>query len=225
MRRLGISLGSLLLVLAIGGASAWGNLAVYSNPFTTRAAVADLKKVEGGGECASAWVRSGRDLALDISKGEVRCVFSTPVRGDAAQPAHALAVEATISKGPPKSVRDDLAIVLRVRGGVKSGYELRVVPGMRGWELVREPGGAGFPQQGSSQAIAGLGKPNEIVLQAFGDQVTATVNGVVLVNAFVDPAPGQVEGRTTSLGFVTQDSVKDDVAAAFDDLRVMIPDP
>lgn len=225
MRRLGISVGPLLLVVAIGTSLAWGDVQVYSNSFPHKAATGDLQKVDGGRECARAWVKSQRQVALEIGGDDVRCVFATPVRGDSAQPAHEIAVEATVPKGPPKSVRDDLAIVVGVRAGGTAGYELRIVPAMRAWELDREPTGAGFPQQGSDQAIEGMGATNEIALQAFGGQVTAWVNGKVLVNGFVDSATGQVEGRGTTLGFVTGPGVKEDVRATFDDLEVSIPDP
>ena len=222
---MGITAGSLLLALAIGAALAPADVGVYSNPFSDKAAAGDLQKLEGGRDCSRDWVKADRQLSLRIAGGDVRCIFATPVRGDTAQPAHALEVEATIPKGPPKSARDDLAIVLGVRTGTTAGYELVIVPATRAWVLDRDPDGAGFPQQGSDQAIEGLGGTNEIVLQAFGDHVTATVNGTVLVNAFADPAAGQVDGRGTTIGFVTGPGVKDDVLATFDDLEVRIPDP
>lgn len=223
--RVGITAASVLFAVAIGAGVALGEVAVYSNDFASKASVADLQKVEGGRECGRAWVRADRQLALEISGGEVSCTFATPVRGDATMPAHALEVEATIPKGPPKSVRDDLVIVLGVRGGEDVGYELRIVPATRAWELRRDPEGAGFPQVGSDEAIGGMGRANEIALQAFGDQITATVNGKPIVDALVDPAPGQVDGRRTMVGLLTEAEVKENVIATFDDLEVRIPDP
>jgi hypothetical protein len=222
--RSGITAASVLFALAIGAGVALGDVAVYSNDFPSKASVADLQKVDGGRECARGWVKAERRLALEISGGEVRCVFATPVRGDTVMPAHALEVEATIPKGPSKSIRDDLVIVLGVRGGSDVGYELRIVPATRAWELRRDPEGAGFPQVGSDQAIAGIGRLNRIALQAFGDRVTASVNGKVLVDGIADPAAGQVDGRSTTLGLLTDSEVRESVVATFDDLEVSIPD-
>jgi hypothetical protein len=70
-----------------------------------------------------------------------------------------------------------------------------------------------------------MGKTNVLSLQAFGDRVTASVNGKRLVDDFVDPAAGQVDGRRTTLGLVTEAEVGEDVLATFDDLQVRIPDP
>jgi hypothetical protein len=216
---------SILFGVALGAGVALGEVAVYSNDFASKASLADLKKVGGGRECTRAWVKADRRLALEVSGGEVGCTFATPVRGDTAMPAHALEVEATIPKGPPKSVRDDLVIVVGVRSDGDVGYELRVVPSTRAWELRRDPEGAGFPQVGSDEAIGGMGEANELVIQAFGDQITAAVNGKVIVDALVDPAAGQVDGRMTTVGLLTEAEVKENVVATFDDLEVRIPDP
>jgi hypothetical protein len=146
------------------------------------------------------------------------------VHGDASQPNHQLDVEATISKQVPKALRDKLFVAISVRNNQSTGYELRVVPGAGSWELRRDPEIDGFPMQGTN-AVAGLGKANKLSLQAFDDRITASINGEKVVDAFVDPSPGEVEGRRTTIAFGSEAEVKEGVAATFDDLAVLIPDP
>lgn len=220
-----ITAAAALLALTLSAAIALGEVTVYKNTFSSRAAIGDLQKVDGGNACKRGWLKSDKELSLEIKKGEETCVFATPVHGDTTQPNHQLDVEATISKEVPKSLRDKLFVAVSVRNNQSTSYELRVFPGTGDWELRRDPGADGFPMQGSDAAIAGLGKANKLSLQAFDDRVTASVNGKKLVDGFTDPSPDEVEGRRTAITFGSEGEVKGGVAATFDDLAVSIPDP
>jgi hypothetical protein len=220
-----VTVAAALLAITLSVAAALGEVAVYKNPFSSRAAIGDLQKVNGGNVCKRGWDKGAKELSLSIKKGSEPCVFATPVHGDASQPNHQLDIKATISKQVPKSLRDKLFVAISVRNNQSTGYELRVFPGAGSWELRRDPEIEGFPMQGTVAAGVGLGKANKLSLQAFDDRITASVNGEKLVDAFVDPSPGEVEGRRTTIAFGSEAEVKEGVAATFDDLAVLIPDP
>jgi hypothetical protein len=220
-----ITAAAALLTLTLTAAIALGEVTVYKNTFSSRAAIGDLQKVDGGNACKRGWVKSEKELSLEIKKGVETCVFATPVRGDSPQPNHQLDIEAKISKEVPKSLRDKLFVAISVRNNQSTSYELRVFPATGTWELLRDPEISGFPMQGSDAAVAGLGKANKLSLQAFDDHITASVNGKKLVADFTDPSPGEVEGRRTTIVFGSEGQVKAEVGATFDDLAVLIPDP
>ena len=220
-----VTVAAALLALTLSVAAALGEVAVYKNAFSTRAAIGDLQKVDGGNVCKRGWVKGTKELSLEIAKGAETCAYATPVHGDAPQPNHQLDVEATISKQVPKSLRNKLFVAISVRNNQSTGYELRIVPGAGSWELRRDPGIEGLPMKGSDAAVAGLGKANKLSLQVFDDRVTASVNGKKLVDGFIDPSPGDVEGRRTTITFASEAEVKGGVTATFDDLAVLIPDP
>lgn len=209
---------------AFAGVAA-AEVAVYENTFSVRSAIGDLQKLDGGKKCKRGWLKKEKELALKITDGTVICSFATPVRGDAKEPDHSLAVEATVQKPLPKSLADDVYVALSVRSNDSTGYELRVFPGSGAWELRRDPEVQGFPMQGTDGAVAGLGKVNRLALQVFDAQIAASVNGTKLIDGFTDPSPADVEGRRTVLTFASDGEVKDPIGAAFDDLEVRIPDP
>ena len=62
--------------------------------------------------------------------------------------------------------------------------------------------------QGNDAAVAGLGKANKLSLQVFDDRITASVNGKKVVDGFIDPSPGEVEGRRTTIAFGSEAEVK-----------------
>jgi hypothetical protein len=74
LMRLGITAASVLFALAVGAGMALGEIAVYSNAFSTKTSTADLQKVEGGKECTRDWVKADKQVAVEIAEGEARCV-------------------------------------------------------------------------------------------------------------------------------------------------------
>ncbi len=223
--RLRITAAAAVFTLTATAGIALADVTVYTNTFSSKSAIGDLQKLDGGDACKRGWIKDDKELSLEIKKGTTSCVFATPVRGDAPQPDHLLEVEATISKDVPKSLRDELFVAVSVRNDDSTEYELRVFPDTRTWELRRDPEIEGLPMQGTDTAIAGLGKANKLSLQAFGDVITAAVNGKKLVDGFVDPNPTEVEGRRTAITFGSEAEVKGGATAALDDLAVAIPDP
>jgi hypothetical protein len=222
--RIRITAAGALCALLVAGIAA-AEVTVYENPFSSRGSVRDLRKVEGGKECKRGWAKEDEELSLEIKKGAVTCEFSTPVRGDESGPDHHLEITATISKQLPKSLRDKVFASISVRNNQSAGYELRVAPGTSSWEVRRDPQAEGFPLRGTDNAIAGLGKSNKLSLQAFGDSITAAVNGKRVVDGMPDPAAADVEGRRTTIAFGSDGNAKDPIEARFDNLRVRLPSP
>jgi hypothetical protein len=222
--RLRISAAAALVALSAAGIAV-AEVTVYENTFSNRASVSDLRKVTGGKECKRGWAKEDDELSLEIKKGAVTCEFSTPVKGDAKGPDHHLEIRATVSKEVPKSLRDELFAAISVRNDQSTGYELRVFPGARAWEVHRDPQAEGFPLRGIDDAIADLGKVNRLSLQAFGDSITAAVNGKRVVDGMPDAGAGDVEGRRTTIAFGSGGNAKEKISARFDDLRISLPSP
>jgi hypothetical protein len=222
--RLRITAAAALLALSAAGI-ALAEVTVYENTFSNRASVRDLHKVAGGKACKRGWARKDDELSIEIKKGAPTCEFSTPVRGDGRGPDHHLEVRATVSKELPKSLRDQVFVAISVRNSGSAGYELRVFPGTGTWEVRRAPQAEGFPLRGSDDAIAGLGKANRLSLQAFGESITAAVNGKRVVDGMPDPSAADVEGRRTTISFGSERDAKERIGARFDELRIRLPTP
>jgi hypothetical protein len=222
--RLRITAAGALCALLVAGIAA-ADVTVYENSFASRASVNDLRKVEGGKDCKRSWAKKDDELSVEIKEGAVTCEFATPVRGDGPGPDHHLEVKATVSKEIPKSLRNRVFVAISVRDNQSAGYELRIAPGTGSWEVRRQPEAEGFPLGGNDEAIAGLGKANRLSLQAFGDSVTAAVNGKKVVDGMPDSSAADVEGRRTTIGFGTEGNAKERIGARFDDLRVLLPNP
>jgi hypothetical protein len=222
--RLRITAAAALSVL-LGAAIAAAEVTVYENSFSGRSSIGDLRKVEGGKECKRKWVKKDDELSVEIDKGATTCAFSTPVRGDARDPDHHLEVKATVSKEVPKALRDEVFVAISVRNNQSTGYELRVFPGTRTWEVRRRPEAQGFPLRATDNAIAGVGKSNRLSLQAFGNSITAAVNGKRVVDGMPDPGAGDVEGRRTTIAFGSNGNVKQRIGTRFDDLLITLPNP
>jgi hypothetical protein len=222
--RLRITAAAALVSLS-AAAIAVAEVTVYENTFSNRASTGDLRKVEGGKECKRGWAKKDDELSVQIKQGAATCEFSTPVRGDGKGPDHHLEIRATVSKNVPKSRRDEVFVAISVRDNQSAGYELRVFPGTATWEVRREPQAQGFPLRGTDDAIARLGKANRLSLQAFGDSITAAVNGKKVVDGTPDPSAADVEGRRTTIAFGDEGDAKERIDARFDDLRIRLPTP
>jgi hypothetical protein len=222
--RLTITAAAAFFALMAAGIAV-ADVTVYENVFSSRASIGDVRKVEGGKECKRGWAKKDDELSIEIKEGAADCEFSTPVRGDERGPDHHLEVRATVSKELPNALRDEVFVAISVRNNQSAGYGLRVFPGTRTWEVSRAPQAQGFPLRGTDEAIAGLGKANRLSLQAFGDSITAAVNGKRLVDGMPDSSAADVEGRRTTLAFGSEGKAKERIGARFDDLRVRLPTP
>jgi hypothetical protein len=219
---IGALLGAALVVGALG-AVAFATVTVYQNPFAHRGDVRELKK-QGGKACMREFSRTHNRLVVIAKRAPKNCPLRLPVAGDQPRPDHVIKVDAKLSKETPKSVRRRAYVGVALRVGGKSGYELRIYPRRGRFELLRRPNGAGFPDEGRSRAIRGVGKTNTLRLQIFGRRVVAGVNGRQLAS-MPDRRSERIGGRRIQISLGNRGNSKKNTKGGFDSLMVGVPDP
>jgi len=226
MRRRATTVIALASALAIGAPGlAWGLVTIYDNDFKSRAEFRAIKKMSGSKACKTFHDKNTR-LGVSIAKGPAACKFATPVQGDRSGPDHEVEAKAKVNKATSSKVRSKVYVGVGVRTGKKTGYELRVFPHRQRWELHRNPSNNDdFPVKGKLESINKIGKKNVLAIRAFGDDVTASVNGERVVHSLKDSNAAQVDGRRTTLVVSNGKKAKKPVKATFDDVQVLIPDP
>ncbi len=214
-----------LATAVVAGAVAVAALAsvtVYTNDFSSRAAVKETKKA-GGKKCGRKFKNGSMRAVVD--KGPTECTFRPPVQGDGVLPDYEIRVDGKVGRSIAKSVRKSAFLAVELRAGAGGvGYTLRVFPGSGRFELARTPNGAEFPVRGTEDAIDGIGKRNSLRLIATGAVVRALVNGKEVAEV-TDPDPGEVSG--TKLRFAlgnNRDSGKD-VVGTFKKVSIAVPEP
>ena len=126
-----------------------------------------------------------------------------------------------MTKATDDKVKEAIYVGVAVRANKKQGYELRVFPKAREWELRRN--GERIDGPTATSAIEGLAKKNRIQLQAVGSTVTAKVNGQRLIQ-YKDKSSDGVGGRKNALVYGDRkDTESADGEAFFDKLKVQIP--
>jgi hypothetical protein len=216
------------LFAALLAATALASVSVYDNDFSSRSEVKELKK-SGGKQCARKFVQKGakRTMRVTVKAGPATCSLRPPVQADGALPDHELRVDAKIAKSTAKSARKGafLGASLRV-GGNGIGYLLRVFPETGRFKLTRVPGGGGgdFPADGTSEAIAGVGKKNTLRLSAEGATVRAVINGTEVAQV-TDSDPGAVSGRKLRFAVGNDKQTGKAVVATVKKVTVAVPDP
>lgn len=211
----------LLGILAMTGLAS-AAVTVYTNDFSSRGEYRELQRA-GGKKCEQRHRKKGKSILVAVKRGPNDCSFRPPVQGDGPQPDHEVSVEGKILDKTEGSARGGAYIEVSVRDrGDGGGYSLRVFPEKRRFELLRGPNGGEFPVTGRSDAIAKLGKPNELELRTSGSDVRASVNGEEL--ARVDDAdPGEVDGRRIRFGIGSGKRSGKDVAGTLKRVAVAVP--
>jgi hypothetical protein len=200
-----------------------GSVVVYKNQFGHRGTFNEIKK-KGGKACERNFSKQRKQFVAIAKKAPKHCPFRTPVVGDAPRPDHTITIRAKVSKNTPKGLRKTAFVGAALRVSGKEGYELRVFPKRGRFELHRKPNGGGFPAEGQSNAIRGIGKTNKLRLAASGAQVKASVNGRQLA-AVTDSDPGRVSGRRVEFLLGSRGDSGRETKGAFDTLRIAVPDP
>jgi hypothetical protein len=216
-----------LAITALSGAvvvTALADVTVYNNDFSKRPDVRQMTKAGGGKPCKRSFVRKGSRMRMVINRGPRTCAFRPPVQGDGELPNHIFRADGRISQGNPKGTRASAFLLVRVRAGGGTGYELRVHPRGGRFELRREPGSGAFPVTGRSEAINGFGERNRIRLVAAGAEVRAFVNGARLATV-TDANPGAVTGNRLHFGVGHERNTSNNFFAAFTRLRLAVPAP
>jgi hypothetical protein len=226
-RRTKSTVALLVAVLALGLAPAvvLGAVSVYKNNFSSKSEAQELRH-SSGKHCDKRWREKAKRVRARRNRGGGTCGYRPPVEGDTERPDHAFQAKEKLLKNTPKGLRKSAYVTVAVRSGKNSGYELRVFPRRHRFQLRRSPsdGGGGFPAQGRSRAIKGVGKPNVVRLKAIGNRVTATVNGRQLAQV-TDSNAGQVGGRRLEVGVGSTRRSHKRIVATFDNLKLQVPNP
>jgi hypothetical protein len=221
--RLRLLIALTALVLLGAGAIALASVTVYSNDFSSKHEFGEIER--GHGKHCDRNYRAGKEvLRAVVTRSPETCSLMPPVFGDAPQPDHIFQFQGKILTSTPKKYREKAFLLAAVRVGGGGRYELRVFPKTHKFQLSRRPNAAGFPVEGMSADIEGIGKRNKLRIQAIGDQVRALVNGTN-VGSVVDPNPGQLEGTKMEMGVGNKRSGHKKTEATFDRVRVEVPNP
>ena len=214
------------LVAALVAATAVADVAVYENDFSSRSEVKEVKK-SGGKKCARKFVQKGKKKTMraTVKEGPATCSFRPPVQADGELGDFELRLDGKIAKSTRKATRKGAFLGVSVRvGGNGVGYELRVFPHTGKFKLSRGPNGGEFPVNGTSNAIAGVGKKNTLRLGVRGARVRAVVNGAEVADV-TDNDPGAVNGRKLRFAVGGERSSGKAVVATMKKVRVAVPDP
>jgi hypothetical protein len=218
MKRL-ITLIVAALALAFAGAAV-ANVLVYKNNFSKQKHVKQIKKLQGGGKCKSAW-KGKKAYRVRVNTGNRDCLFRTPVEGDRARPDYTIQAAAKALRKTHKRVRNKVYIGLAARADRKSSYEVRVFPKTRKFRLLKNGEDVA---EGEHEAIKPMNRNNLLRLSVQRNVVIAKVNGKRLAK-FNDRASEQVAGRKTALAFGSEAKANKVGLGVFDSVRVLVPSP
>ncbi len=209
----------LLAAVAIAGVT------VYQNDFSSRAEAKELEHSDGK-HCDKRWRRKSEAVLVQVNRGSGSCAYRPSVVGDQDGPDHDFLVRAKVLKATPKGLRRTSYLGIAVRSGKRSGYQLRVFPKKHQYLLRRVPsgGGGGFPKQGNSRAVKGVGKVNVLRLRAFGNTVTAKVNGRRVAQVS-DSNAAEVAGRKLEVFAGQKRKTRKDTVASLDNVKLQVPNP
>jgi len=230
-----------LTIAAALGAFGLASIAAEAGPvtvalyrFQTQADVASFYKVEGA-KCKKKW-RKMKTIGTIVGKGTNACAFRSSVVADIQDPGpdQEMAASTNLAASTPEKLRNKIYLGVAVRESNTTAYELRVFPGARKWQLIRDGRGSSAPTvlgSGTGRFIRqGVGVRNELLLRAFdfgGASVTllAKVNGKKVLS-IKDASAGAPNGRRTTLTIGAKGKASANRAVgAFDDVAIRVPDP
>jgi hypothetical protein len=211
------------IVLTAGLATAFADFTVYTNDFNSHSEFKEIIRSGGGKACDRRYRKKSGSMVASLKKGNRTCSFRPPVQGDGQLPNQTVTLDGSILKKTPKSIRGGAFIEITVRaGGGDSGYTLRVFPHKHRFQLLRTPGGGGFPVTGKDKKIKRIGDRNKLTLAARGGKITASVNGKELASV-EDTNPGQVTGSKIRFAVGNRKKKSKPVIAVFKRIAVAVP--
>jgi hypothetical protein len=220
MKRLAATL--VLTVALLAATAATGAVSVFKTSFSSRSEYSAVKKLAGDSKaCKRSW-RDKKAIGVVVKGGEVDCAMRTPVEGDSKQPDLIVQAVGQMTKETDKKVRDSVYIGVTVRSSRREGYELRVFPKSRRWQLLKS---GEVLEENREKSIAGLDEKNRISISAIGSTVKAKANGKRLA-VFKDRNAEQVSARGTGLTYGSRKRAKKaEGVGFFDKLKVQVPTP
>lgn len=235
MRKQLTALIALCATLALAAAPAQaGPVTVAFYAFSSQADVLAFQKVLGA-KCDRGW-RQRNSMQIEVGAGTNQCAYRSSVVADSSdvRADTDLLARAMLSGATPKKQRKKAFVGISVRSSENSGYELRVRPFARSWQLFRDPrGSASGPvlfRSGKGKFIRPGLKHNDLGLRAFDyggadTALSARINGKVVVSV-TDTGNSQPDGRRS----VVTTGVKgagagSGVVGVFDNVSVRVPNP
>jgi hypothetical protein len=221
--------GTVLLVAAlaagvlVAASSALASVLVYQNGFPNKSRAGELIKAEGS-HCEKEWRSRQEVIAVTVKRGPDACGYRPPVEGLGSLPDQDLRARMKVLNETPKGLRDDVYVAIAVRSSKEKGYELRIFPKGKRYELRRRPAGGPFPDEGTDTAIRGINRANILRLRAEGNRVRAYVNGTLLADVN-DPNPGEVGGQKLEVIVGNRRDTSRNAFGLFDDVKVAVPNP
>lgn len=212
---------ALVAVLVTAGLAQAG-ISLFKTSFNSRGDYKAVKTLSGGKSgCGREW-RNKSALGVSTEGGKLDCVLATPVSGDSDRPDQIVQVVGKVTKATDDKVKEAIYVGVSVRSNRKQGYELRIYPKAREWELRRN---GDLVDGDRDKSIEGLAKKNRMQLQAIGSTVIAKVNGQRLVE-YKDKKSDEVGGRKNGLVYGDRKETESgDGEAFFDKLKVQVPAP
>ena len=230
-----------LTIFALLGAFLVAAVAAHAGPvtvalyrFQSSADVSSFYKVEGA-KCKSKWLKK-KTIGLLVREGTNACGFRSSVVADVQDPGpdQEIAASVNLAASTPDKLRNKIYLGIAVRESNTTAYELRVIPGARRWQLIRDSRGNSAPTvlgSGTGKFIRpGVAVRNDLVLRAFdfgSSAVTlrAKVNGKKVIS-MKDTSAGAPNGRrnTLTIGRKGKGSANRAVGA-FDNVASRVPDP
>ncbi len=219
------ALALVAVAAALATATAIAGVTVYTNNFSNKGGVKELRHAEGK-HCDKGWRQKAKKVVVKAKKGKTVCGYRPPVQGDSDAPDHSFTATEKLAKSTPKKVRDHVYVGIAVRSAKDVGYELWVFPSERKFKLARRAGSdkPTFLAKGDNKAIKGKGKPNHLGLKAVGSKIIAKVNGKRLAKT-VDRNAGQVDGRKLEVMLGYKKHRSKSVSMTLDDLKLQVPNP
>jgi hypothetical protein len=215
-------LGSAATAAAAFGAS----IPIYTNAMSSSPARSQL--VHLGKTTCSRGAGSGV-LNISVGKATRECQYRTPVIGTNLD----VTVTARLLSSTPSSIQARTFVAVSLRNGDNGQYQLAVFPKKGSYQLRRDvpPKAARtLLAHGKASAVAAVGKPEKMRLQAFptpdgSTRLTAFLNGKKLTTVVDDAhTAATLTGRFSTVS-VGSDKAAKGAGASFDDLTVAVPDP
>jgi hypothetical protein len=188
-----------------------------------------------GAKCKRAWSEN-KQMAINVGAATNSCVYRSSVIGDSTVGGADTEVtaNATLAASTPRALQKKGYVGVGTRVSESAGWELRVRPVAKSWQLFRDPKGTAkgleLYRSGKGKFIRGLGKPNLLLLRSFNfggasTQIVAAINGRTLVSA-TDPGGDQPDGRRSVVSAgVKGAAAGTGVTGIFDDVAIKVPNP
>jgi len=211
-----------LLIALLGASLAFADVSVFKTSFSTRSEYSSITRLSGPTSiCKRSW-RNKKAVGVETKGGDVDCALATPVQGDAKLPDHTIKAVAVVTKKTDKKNRKDTYVGLAVRVDDRGGYEMRIFPKSRRYQLLKS---GEVLQEDREKSIGALDEKNRLQLSVLKNTVTAKVNGKAVAE-FKDKNAKQVKGKKTAITYgVRKKSKKALSFSYFDKLKVQVPVP